>query len=216
MPKTFTDDVAPALPSAIQGPLQVLDPSDGSSGIKIDPASARIVAAGDAMPTRILPAVYARSYGSSIGSYISGTIASRTIGASSLGGVHFVPFQIPFDMDVSKSSTVRILVSPASDATTDGQAIRFTVDQNHVAEGSSPSTSSDSFDWDVPDDWTTSDVNLITIDTGGGYTFAGGTFRVGDHVGLRVIRNGYATEDTFDKGLKLSEQLLFEYTATDF
>ncbi len=216
MPKTFTNDVAPTLPSAIQGPLQVIDPSDGSSWIKIDPAGARIVAAGGAKPVRIVAVAFTRTYGSGSPSYISTTITSRTIGASSIGGAYYAPFRLPFDMDVSKTSNVKILVSPATNATTNGQVVRFTLDQSHVSEGGNPSTSSDSFDWSVPDDWTTSDVSLVTIDTGSGYTFAGSTFQAGDHLGLRVIRNAFAAEDTFDKGVKISEHLLFEYTSTDF
>jgi hypothetical protein len=216
MPKTFTNDVAPALPSAIQGPFQVTDPSDDSSWIKVDPANARIVASGGAKPVRILTVDFARAYGSGSSSFISTTIASRTVGASSIGGAHYTPFQIPFDMDVSQACTVKILASPATDATTNGQAIHFTLDQNHVNEGGGPGTSSDSVIWSVPDDWTTSDVGLVTIDTGNGYTFAGGTFQPGDHLGLRVIRNALAAEDTFDKGVKISEHLLFEYPSTDF
>ncbi len=216
MPKTFTNDVAATLPSALLGPLQVIDPSDESSWIKIDPASAQILAAGDAKPTRLVTTIYLRGYGSNTASYISNTIASRTLGGSSLGGVYYAPFKIPANMDVTKPSNVKILVSPAADATTNGQVVRFTLDQSHVSEGESPSTSTDDYDWSVPDDWTTSDVVLVTIDTGSGYTFAGNTFQAGDHVGLRIVRSGFASEDTFDKSIKLSEHLLFEYTATEY
>lgn len=216
MPKTFTDDVASILPSAIQGPLQVIDPTDESSWIKIDPAGARILAAGNAKPTRSLTSAYTRGYGSASASYISNTITCRTVGANNLGGAYFAPFRIPLDMDVSKTSNVRVLVAPGANATTNGQAVRFTMDQSRVPEGGSPSASTDHYDWSVPDDWATSDANLVTIDTGSGYTFAGSTFQAGDHVGLRIIRNGLATEDTFDKTLKISEHVLLEYIAAEY
>lgn len=216
MPKTFTNDVAATLPSALQGPLQVIDPSDESSWIKIDPAGAQILAAGDARPTRLLATTYIRSYGSNSASYIANTITCRVVGASSLGGAYYAPFQIPPDMDVSKTSNVKILVSPGANATTNGQVVRFTLDQSHVNEGESPSSSTDTYDWSVPDDWTTSDVALVTIDTGSGYTFAGNTFQAGDHVGLKIIRSGLASEDTFNKSIKISEHVLFEYRATEY
>ena len=216
MPKTFTNDVASTLPSAIQGPLQVIDPSDESSWIKIDPAGARILAAGDAKPTRVVTTTYTRGYGSNSASYISNTITCRNVGANSLGGAYYAPFRLPLDMDVSKTSNVKILVSPGADATTNGQVVRFTVNQSHVTEGGGPGTSTDTFDWSVPDDWTTSDVSLVTIDTGSGCTFAGNAFETGDHVGLRIVRSGLAAEDTFDKSLKIAEHLLFEYTSTEY
>lgn len=216
MPKTYTDDVAPALPSAIEGPLQVIDPSDYSSWIKIDPTGARISAAGDARPTRCIATSFARSYGSNTASYMANVIACRIISPNSLGGMYYQSFQIPFDMDTSKTSNVAIMVSPAVNATTNGQVVRFVLDEGHVADGTSPSTSNVTLDWDVPDDWTITDFNLVTIDSGSGYTFAADSFQVGDLVGLKIWRHGLAPEDTFDKNVRIAETMLLEYTAKGY
>ena len=216
MPKTYTDDVAPALPSAIEGPLQVLDPSDYSSWIKIDPAGVTIAAAGDARPTRCLGTSFARSYGSSTASYMASVIACRIVASGSIGGMYYQPFQIPSHMDTSKTSNVRIVVSPAADATTNGQVIRLALDEAHVTDGGGPGNNSPILDWEVPDDWTTSDFNVVTIDSGSGYTFAADTFQVGDLVGLKIMRYGLAPEDTFDKNVRIAETALFECTVKEY
>ncbi|MGD2110383.1 MAG: hypothetical protein PVI86_13460 [Phycisphaerae bacterium] len=215
MPKTFTSDAGLLLPSAIQGPLQVIDPTDDSSWIRIDPANARLSAAGEAKPTRVVSSPHVRTYGSTSSTYIANTITARAVNASSFGGIYFAPFQIPLDMDVSKTSNVSILVSPGSDATTNGQAVRFTLDWGTVTPGGGATTGANTYDWNVPDDWTDQDSAQVTIDTGGGYTFAACTFENGDHAAVRVIRSGFASEDTFDKTLKIAEQVLFEYTSTE-
>lgn len=216
MPKTYTDDLAPALPSAIEGPLQVIDPSDYSSWIKIDPAGVRIAAAGDARPTRCIATSFARSYGSGTASYMASVLACRIIASSSIGGMYFQPFQIPSHMDTSKTSNVRIVVSPAANATTNGQVIRLALDEAHVTDGGGSSNSNPILDWEVPDDWTTSDFNLVTIDSGSGYTFAADTFQAGDLVGLKIMRCGLAPEDTFDKSVRIADTVLFECTVKEY
>ena len=60
------------------------------------------------------------------------------------------------------------------------------------------------------------DFNLVTLDSGSGYTFAADTFQVGDLLGLKIIRSGLAAEDTFDKNIKIAETILFEYTAKEY
>ena len=213
MPKTHTDDIAAALPSAINGPFTVVDPADAASWVKIDPAAAQIAAAGGAGPTRVVTTSFGRSYGSGLSQYIGNYIIARYVNAGATGGFYAHPLRIPDEMDVTRPSKVRLLVNPLNDATTNGQVIRFIL---YAAYGGTVVGTSITSDWNVPDDWTTDDCNVALIDNGSGHTFDGNTFTNGDTLGLRIIRAGGAAEDTFDKTLRIAEYLQFEYTAKAF
>ena len=215
MPKTHSDDIAPTLPSSIDGPLQIIDPSDTASWIKIDPANARLAAAGDARPTRVLTTGYCRNY-SSTTAHVIGTMAARYVTANNNGGFYLIPFRIPDDMDVAEPSNVKILVNPILNATTNGQVVHFVLAETHVAADGSRSTSTLYYNWDVPDDWTTSDHNVVLIDNGSGRTYDANTFANGEIVGFRISRNGIDASDTFDKSVKFAEYLQFEYTAKEY
>ena len=213
MPKTHTDDVAPALPSSIDGPFQIVDPSDCASWIKADPANARIAAAGNARPTRVLTTGYGRTYLNTTALFIGVAMTARYVNAEDNGGFYLSPIRIPDDMDVGEPCTVKILVTPVQDATTNGQVVRFALTRTRVTLGGSESSSTFVYDWDVPDNWTTSDYNMVTIDNGNGRSFEADTFANGDIVGLRISRQGAATEDTFNKAVKFAEYIQLEYTA---
>jgi len=216
MPKTYTDDVAPVLPSSIAGPFQVVSASDINSWIKIDPANARILAAGGAQPLRriIIPStrIYASVTNSTIGQYL----AAFSVTATQLGGQYLTPFQVPVDMDLTKPCKLKILISPATSATTNGQVIRFSLAETHVADGGTRTETTLDYDWNVPDNWATTSNNEITIDAGSGSTFAGNTFQQGQFIGLRIARNGVASQDTFDKSVNIGEYALFEHTAEQY
>ena len=161
MPKTFTNDIAPSLPSSIEGPFTVVDPADATSRLVIDPAGARIAAEGGARPARILTAGGGRGYGSSIAHYIGGYIIARYVNAGSTGGFYFFPIRVPDDMDVSQPSKIRILVNPLHDAATNGQVIRFVLYAARVAADGTISSTSVTRDWNVPDNWTTDHCSFV-------------------------------------------------------
>src|SRR3990172_2613126 len=106
MPKTYTDDVAPVLPSSIAGPFQVVSAADINSWIKIDPASARIAAAGGAQPTRRIIVPSARVYASVTSSVIGQYIVAVSVSGTQLGGHYLTPILLPDDMDVTKPCKV--------------------------------------------------------------------------------------------------------------
>jgi len=216
MPKTYTDDIAPVLPSSIAGPFQVVNASDINSWIKIDPANARLSAAGGAQPIRRIIVPSARTYASVTSSMIGQYIVAVSVSGTQLGGHYLTPILVPDDMDVTKPCKVRILISPVSNATTNGQVIRFSLAEAHVADGGTRTETSFNHDWSVPDNWATTNNNVITLDGGSGSTFAGSTFQHGQHLALRVARVGTATEDTFDKSVNIGEYAVFEYTASEY
>jgi hypothetical protein len=216
MPKTYTDDIAPVLPSSIAGPFQVVSASDINSWIKIDPVNARIMAAGGAQPIRRIILPSARTYSSASSSAIGQYLVALSVTATQLGGFSLTPILIPDDMDVTKPCKFKILISPAANATTNGQVIRFSLAETHVADGGTRTETSLDYDWNVPDNWATTNNNLVTIDSGGGSTFAGNTFQHGQTIGFRIARNGPAAQDTFDKGVNIAEYALFEYTAEQY
>lgn len=216
MPKTFTDDIAPALPSSIEGPFQVVDASDASSWIKVEPASARISIAGDARPTRSVATGYDRIYLTAATQYIGTTITARYVNSDSNGGFYVSPIRIPDDMDLGEPSNIKVLIGPLYNATVNGQVVRFGFAHTRVTLQGVASNGSITYDWDVPDDWTTSDYKIVTIDNGNGRTFEADTFAIGDVVGFRISRLGTAAEDTFNKAVKFAQYLQFEYTAKVF
>ena len=216
MPKTYTDDVAPVLPSSIAGPFQVVNASDVNSWIKIDPANARISAAGGAEPIRRIIVPSARAYAGVTSSTIGQYIVAVSVSGTQLGGHYLTPILVPDHMDVTKPCKVRILISPASNATTNGQVIRFLLAEAHVADGGTRTETTFNYDWSVPDNWATTNNNVITLDSGSGSSFTGNTFQHGQHLALRLARVGTATEDTFDKSVNTAEFALFEYTAEQY
>ncbi len=216
MPKTYTDDIGPVLPSALTGPLQVVSATDPSAWIKVDPATAKISAAGTAAPMRRIVIPSARVYGTITPSLLGQAIAAFYVGATQTGGHYLTPILIPDDMDVAKSCNVEILISPQTSATTNGQAIRFQLSDTRVADGGTRADANLTYDWSVPTNWVTTNNNVITLDGGSGYSYAGGTFQHGQHLGMRIARLGTAAEDTFDKSVFLGEYAIFEYTAGEF
>lgn len=216
MPKTYTDDVAPVLPSSIAGPFQVVSAADINSWIKMDPANARILAAGGAQPLRRIIIPSARTYATVSNSAIGQYLVALSVSATSQGGHYLTPILVPDDMDVTKPCKLKILISPVNNATTNGQVIRFSLAETHVADGGTRTETSLDYDWNVPDNWATTNNNLVTIDSGSGSTFAGNTFQHGQTIGFRIARNGPATQDTFDKGVNIAEYALFEYTAEQY
>lgn len=191
MPKTYTDDAAP---------------TDGDAR----------TTSGDTPPTRVANTGYCRAYGTCTAHYIGSAITARYVNYNSTGGFYLLPIRIPDDMDVAEPCSVKILVNPVFNVTTNGQVIRFYLQQSHVADGGSMNTTSINYDWDVPDNWTTNDYNVVLIDNGNGRTYEAGAFANGDTVGFRIARLGTAAEDTFNKAVKIAEYLQFEYTAKQY
>ena len=216
MPKTHTSDVAAALPGSIDGPFVVVDPSDAANWIKLNPAGGAIAAAGAARPTRGLVAHYARSYFTASIQYLTGVILARAVNPDDLGGFFLAPLRIPDDADATSPITIRVALSPALNATTNGLVVRLLLSHTRVTSAGSSSSGDVTYDWPVPDDWTTSDIAIVALDNGNGHTYDAGTFTPGDLLGLRLVRQGNDAADTFDKGVKIAENVHLEYTATGY
>ena len=216
MPKTFTDDVAAAFPSSIDGPLQVVSPSDHDSWIQIDPSGARIGAAGGARPTRTTLIRYARSYGANTPTYMGFVLPARFVAGIATGGYYSAPIMIPDDMDLSAPSSLAVLVAPFVDSSASGATIRLILLETHVEPGTAAHDHTVIYDWEVPDNWTTDDPRRVTIDNGTGVTFAAGTFRQGQHVAFRIARDGSAGNDTFPETVVIADHMVFEYTARTY
>lgn len=210
MPKTFTDDVAAALPSSIEGLFQVVDPADHANWIKLDPAGAGVAAAGAARPKRRIIRAMLRTYGLTYTGALGTAYSCRRVTATGLAGTFYAPFPIPPDMDLAAPGDVKLIIAATVDATTNGQAIRFRVDVTHFIPGEAPNDATIAYDWPVPDDWTANDPREVAIDNGNGVTFDADHFEAGDHLGLFIRRMGAATEDRFDKDLLICDAMAFE------
>lgn len=216
MPKTLTNDIAPVLPSSIDGPFQVVDPSDSSSWIKVDPANAQIASAGGARAIRSLTMGYVRVY-LNTGIAVRGKgLTARTINAGLDGGVYTAATRIPNIMDLSAPARVIITIAPFADALMNGQTVRLRLGWTRVTPAGVETEGELDNDWNLPNDWKKTEPKHITYDNGSGDTFAGGSFTAGDVVGFRFSRVGAAVEDTFIQPLTLFEHLTLDYTARLF
>ena len=216
MPKTFTDDIAPALPSSLNGPLQIVDPTDATGWIKVDPAGGVIAAAGAARPSRNIESSFVRAYLSASASVIGSVLPARSVSDDLLGGFYSSPIRIPDGMDVTQPSYVNMLVRPLQNATINGQTIRFQLSYSRVTPGGTNTDAVITLDWAVPDNWTVTDTAVVLMDNGSGRTFDANTLNAGDFIGLRCMRFGSATEDTFNKSVLIGETLVFTYLAKEF
>lgn len=215
MPKTFTDDVAAALPSSIDGPFQVVDPADSTTRIKLDPAGGRIEATGSARPLRRIALSFVRSFSTTSTGTI-GVLTTRRVSAGLNGGLYVGQFRIPADMDVSEPSNVSFLVGTGAAGPASVETVRILLVDAYV-RGSGASTSTTlAYDWPAPVSWALDDNRVLQFDAGSGHTYDGNRFVEGDYVGLRISRNGLHVNDTYSKTVHFSESLIFEYTAKTF
>jgi len=213
MPKTYTSDAAAALPSAIQGSFTIVNPLDLNSYFKLDPQTARIEAAGSARPVRRVNLFVARTIGFVSTVQLGTSLDARSIGAANDGGFYTLPFPIPPDMDVTMPSIVAVFAAEAIDG--GGSTVaRLELVTTHAKDGdTSMANATVTYDWTTPVGWGADDLKRVTIDSGGGATYAANYFEAGDLVGLRIQRMGAAAQDTFPNSLILAAGAILEYTA---
>lgn len=216
MPKTYTNDIAAAFPTSLEGPLTIAAPGDPNSWITVDPATAKIAAVGIAQPIRTLVIPYAKIYSSATSAQMGQMIACHFVTTATSGGFYAAPVPIPADMDVTKSCKVKLLVSTFADSTLSGAIVRYVLGYTVARPGASLTDGSITYDYTAPTNWVTTDPRVVTIDDGSGVTFAANVFQAGDHLGLRISRIGSAAEDTFDKSVNLANVLMLEYTANQY
>ncbi len=214
MPKTFTNDIAPVLPAAVDGPFLVADPNDANAYFKVDPANGELAVAGDARPLRRRHLSLSKTTGTSVSGTIGTGMVCRQIAAGNNGGFFTSTMAIPDDMDVSEPSSVLVLVAAAVSSTLSSVAIRLEVVAGYAKDAqASPHSTTVTHDLAVPDYWQANATEVALVDDGSGRTFAPNTFETGDFLGLRMQLVRSAAADTFDKDAKLATGVVFEYTA---
>ena len=213
MIETHTNDIAPALPSAITGPLVIADGGDAASYIKIDPALAIISAAGTARPTRRRIAGFSRLVGTTTAAVIGTAMAARSVNTGSDGGFLTHAMRTPEDMDLTQPVSVLILLRPGVSSLGGALVVRTEVVVTHGKDGDATvADQTVTHDWTTPASWSTA-PKLVLIDGGSGYTFAAGTFEADDVLAVRVRLVRSAIQDTFDQPVDIAEAAIIEYTA---
>lgn len=213
MIETHTNDIAPALPSAVTGPLVIADGSDAASFIKINPALAEISAAGTARPTRRRIAGFVRAVGSTTATVMGTGMASRSVNVSADGGFYAHAIRTPEDMDLTQPVSVYVLLRPNVPSFGGALIVRTEVVVTYGKDGdANVSSQTVTYDWTTPASWSTA-PKLVLIDGGSGYTFAGSTFEADDVLGLRIRLVRSAVQDTFDQPVDVAETAIIEYTA---
>jgi len=212
MPITFTDDIAPLLASALEGPFKVVHPTDAASYLQIDPANAKIAAAGAARPTRRSLLPLSRKVGTATPTNLGTAIEAMDLGPSTDGGMYLASFMVPPEMDVGATSKVCIVLTPVTNG--GGNVVRIELATTYGKHGDTSLTNEQLlYDWTTPSNWTTEDVQVVAIDNGNGVTFAANKFEAGDVVGLRIQRLGSAAADTYPNNVLVAATAIFEYTA---
>ena len=213
MIETHTNDIAPALPSAITGPLVIADGSDAASYIKIDPALAIISAAGTARPTRRRIAGFARLAGTTSAAVIGTAMAARSVNVNSDGGFLTHAMRTPEGMDLTRPVSVLILLRPGVASLGGALVVRTEAVITYGKDGDATvADQTVTHDWTTPASWSTA-PKLVLIDGGSGYTFAAGTFEADDVLAVRVRLVRSAIQDTFDQPVDIAEAAIIEYTA---
>ena len=198
------------------GPFRVRRALDSTSYIEIDPDNARILAAVDARPTRVLSTSFVRTYLSGGAGTIGSVMAARSINNGLTGGFFTGPLRIPEDMDVSEPTDVIVLLSPIHSATVNGQVISLGLSYSRVTAAGTNNNGVLTFNWPVPDNWMVNNFAFVVIDNGNGRTFEADVFSPGDFLGLQLARLGGAAEDTFNKGLYITETIGFRHRTKQF
>ena len=164
MPKTHTDDVGPVLPSAIEGPFEVVDPTDRGSYFKIDPELAKITAVGGARPLRRRYLGYARNTGVSGAALLGEGMACRQVNVDFDAGFYTNAIGIPHEMDVAEPSSVLVLIAAAASSMLSQLAVRIEVTATYAKDGqSSPHTTTVTCDYEVPDLWQADAVEVVRV-----------------------------------------------------
>ena len=214
MPKTYTDDIAPALPSAISGPFQISDASDADSYLKIDPASAKISAAGNARPQRRLFTGLVKLIGTSVAGTLGSGMSCRQVAPGNDAGFFAGPVGVPGDMDLSEPSSIFVVIAAAVSSSLPGAVVRLEIVTGYTKDGQfTPHSTTVTYDHPVPDYWQAGAAETPRVDDGNGRTFGPDLFEAGDVLGVRARLIRSAAADTFDQAVKLASGVIFEYTA---
>jgi len=214
MPKTHTDDVAMALPSAVQGPFQVVAPDDLTSFLKLDPQAAALEAAGGARPIRSVTVGLNRTSGTSGNATLGNGIACRQVVAGDDGGFYAEPLWIPPEMDLAATSRVYAMICAAVASALSDVAVVLELAAGYVRhQQAGPHSTTLTVVHPVPDAWQSAQPEEVLLDDGASRTFAPQVFEAGDVLGLRVQLLRSSASDTFDQPVKLFGAVRFEYTA---
>ena len=153
-----------------------------------------------------------RSFASVTDQTIGQSIICKRIAASALGGFYCKPFQLPQDFDPTKPIDVAVLIHTAVNSGVDGQHVRLRVNWTEAIEGVLNDVHTITYDWPVPNGWLTSNPLVVLIDNGNGHTFDAHQFSNTSTLGLRIDRNGIATEDTYAQATDLAEAIRLTYS----
>ncbi len=216
MPKTYTDDIAATLPSSLDGPFKVVDPSDAAAYFKVDPAQARVEAAGGARPMRRVNLGFYKTIGTTLAGTIGTAMGSRIVAVGNTGGYLCNAIGVPVDMDLSAPANVKVMLAPDADSSLSGKQVRIelTISYGKGAD-SALTTTTINHDWTTPDNWSAGDPELVVIDAGNGETFAANTFELDDVIGIWLRLARAAGADTFDQSVHLAAGAVLEYTAKE-
>jgi hypothetical protein len=138
--------------------------------------------------------------------------AAVLVTASQDAGFLVAPFQLPDDMDPSRPSTITVMIRPGSPQFVPGGTVVIRLASTLVNADGSMTDHQNDFQWPAPDPFTNLMCLPILLDSGSGYTYAGGFFLAQQRVGLRLTRQGTNVNDTFVRTTLFNAALLFTYS----
>jgi hypothetical protein len=104
------------------------------------------------------------------------------------------------------------MLGTAANSLVNGQSVQLQLTTTIVTPGAIQELGTLTFNWPVPNGWTTVQPQLITIDNGNGRTFEANTFPATGRIGFRVQRNGPAAADTYAQSTDLAQYATFLYS----
>lgn len=144
-------------------------------------------------------AVIATSLSANIGSFLRACSLSPTAtNGYACAAVTFndtPKFQLP--------SSAFIVIANGTVAGAAPAVVRFQLDYTIVTTLGAITNGTITLDWNVPNPWPAGNAQRILIDAGGSQTWAPGTFRRDDALGLRIQRIGNAAQDTYPNAILL-------------
>jgi hypothetical protein len=144
---------------------------------------------------------------------IGTAIDARGTDAANDGGFLCAPFTVPSSAKFRLPTSVFMIMQNIPPNGLPDLAAKFQLTTTVVNTLGTITTTTQTFLWQVPLNFTVGDIQRVLFDNGLSQTYNPNTFRRDDTVGLRISRLGSDVEDTYNRGIKLASYLDWQIDA---
>lgn len=161
----------------------------------------------------LLDLPFGRIFGTVSAQFLSNVVPVQRVTATTNGGFVTNFIRLPPDLDVGRPIDIYTTISPAADATTNGQFVALRLDFMHLATDGTRPQGQVNVTWPVPDNWLAAESARVLIDNGSGHTINADVLQPQTWLGCKLQRLGSAGGDDFDKSLDLAQALALGYSS---